>query len=266
MAVVLAIVGLLLAGLLLPLGAQNEQRKVSTTQGQLEAAREALIGFAIVNGRMPCPARSSSAGAEVRVADDDAVVANRGKCQNSAGVEDYYGGTLSDSTVGGLLPAVTIGFQPVDSAGFALDAWGNRIRYAISMTITGTGCAGTLPHFVHAANLKANGITCVPSDLLICSVTQSVASGNACSVGTAVTNKEVVAAIVFSNGKNGALGPQGSNETENVNGQGTVDRVFVSKTPDPAGVTTGTGEFDDLLVWIPAGVLYGKLIAAGVLP
>lgn len=257
-AVVLVIVGLLLVGLLLPLGAQIEQRKITETNRQLEDAREALIGFAIVNGRLPCPARSNSAGAEVRNA--------AGECKNTSGtvVEDHYGGMLSDGTVGGLIPAVTIGLQPVDSAGFALDAWGNRIRYAIAMTITGTGCAGTLPHFVHSANLKANGITCLPSDLLICSVTQAVAIGNACSAGTAVTNKEVVAAIVFSNGKNGALGPQGSNETENVNGQGTVDRVFVSKTPDPAGATTG--EFDDLLVWIPVGVLYGRLIAAGVLP
>ena len=264
MAVALAIVGLLLAGLLLPLGAQNEQRSVSATQGHLEAAREALIGFAIVNGRLPCPARSSSAGAEVRVADDDAIVANRGKCQNAGGVEDYYGGTLSDGTVGGLLPAVTLGFQPVDSAGFAVDAWGNRIRYAVAKTITGTGCGGTLPHFVDATKLKANGITCRPTDLIICNVTQAIAPGDACSAGTAVTNKEVVAAIVFSTGKNGNLGPQGSNETENVNGEGNVNRVFVSKTPDPASVTTG--EFDDQLVWIPAGVLYGKLIAAGVLP
>ena len=26
------------------------------------------------------------------------------------------------------------------------------------------------------------------------------------------------------------------------------------------------GEFDDLMVWIPAGQLYGRMIAAGVLP
>lgn len=270
MAIVLVIVGLLLTGLLVSLGALNEQRNMSTTQGQLEAAREALIGFAIVNGRMPCPARSNSAGAEVRNA--------AGECKNTTGtvVEDYYGGTLSDGSIGGFLPAGTIGFQPVDSAGFAVDAWGNRIRYAVSGTVpvnsqTPRICRPVndttppvIPHFTNAANLKANGVDCLPSDLIICSVAQAIAAGNACSAGTAVTNKEVVAAIVFSTGKNGALGPQGSNETENVNVQGNVNRVFVSKTPDPAGATTG--EFDDLLVWIPAGVLYGKLIAAGVLP
>lgn len=258
LAVVLAIVGLLLGSLMYTLSAQTEQRNFEETRRRLEQARELLLAFTIVYGRLPCPARSNSAGAEVRNA--------AGECKNTIGtiVEDHYGGTLSDGTVGGLLPAVMIGFQPVDSAGFAVDAWGNQIRYAVAKTITGTGCGGTLPHFVHATNLKTNGITCLPYDLIICSVTQAVAAGNACSAGTAVTNKEVVSAIVFSTGKNGNLGPQGTNETENVNGQGTVNRVFVSKTPDPVGVVTG--EFDDLLVWIPAGVLYGRLIAAGVLP
>ena len=56
MAIVLAIIGLLLSGLLLTLGTQVDQRNASTTQSQLEAAREALLGFAIIYGRLPCPA------------------------------------------------------------------------------------------------------------------------------------------------------------------------------------------------------------------
>jgi len=260
LAIVLFIVGLLMLSLMSTLSSQTEQRNFEETRRRLEQARELLLAYAIVNRRLPCPARSNSAGAEVRDA--------AGECKNTSGaiVEDHFGGTLSDGTDGGLLPAVTMGFQPVDNAGFAVDAWGNRIRYAVAKTITGTGCGGTLPHFVHDANLKANGITCLPSDLIICNVAQAIAAGSACSAGTAVTNKEVVAAIVFSTGKNGNLGPQGTNETENVNGQGTVNRIFVSKTPDSADVATGTGEFDDMLVWIPVGLLYGRLIAAGVLP
>ena len=34
--------------------------------------------------------------------------------------------------------------------------------------------------------------------------------------------------------------------------------------PRPTGATGG--EFDDFMVWIPAGQLYGRMIAAGVLP
>jgi len=40
--------------------------------------------------------------------------------------------------------------------------------------------------------------------------------------------------------------------------------VFVWHTPAPVGAANG--EFDDLMLWIPVGELYGKLIAAGVLP
>ena len=42
------------------------------------------------------------------------------------------------------------------------------------------------------------------------------------------------------------------------------NQLFVSKTPDPPGAAGG--EFDDQMVWITAGELYSKLIAAGRLP
>jgi hypothetical protein len=38
----------------------------------------------------------------------------------------------------------------------------------------------------------------------------------------------------------------------------------VSRTPDPPGAAGG--EFDDQMLWITAGELYSKLIAAGRLP
>lgn len=55
MAVVLVIVGLMLGGLLMPLSAQMEQRDRSNTKQRLEEIKEALIGFAMLNGRLPCP-------------------------------------------------------------------------------------------------------------------------------------------------------------------------------------------------------------------
>lgn len=81
-----------------------------------------------------------------------------------------------------------------------------------------------------------------------------------CDPSTSVTNQNTVVAIIFSTGKNGATGGTGTNEARNLDG----NALFVSRVPDPSGATGG--EFDDLLVWIPVGVLYGKLIAAGVLP
>ena len=55
MAVVLVIAGLLLGGLLVPLSAQLEQRNISETRSSLGQIKDALIGFAILYGRLPCP-------------------------------------------------------------------------------------------------------------------------------------------------------------------------------------------------------------------
>jgi type II secretory pathway pseudopilin PulG len=238
---VLAIVGVLLGGLMYTLLAQLDQRSWTDTEQRLDSAREALLGFATVNGRLPCPAREDSFADEVRSA--------TGECRDGTG-EIYYGG---------LLPARAIGLQPVDAQGYAIDAWGNRLRYAVAKTVT--GCAATspaLPHFTHAANLKSNGITCQPADLLVCRSSSGI-SGTSCgAAGNVVTNQNVVVAIVWSQGKN-AIGA-GADETANLNG----DAVFVSRLPAPAGAAGGA--FDDLMVWLPAGLLYGRLIAAGVLP
>jgi prepilin-type N-terminal cleavage/methylation domain-containing protein len=65
-AIVLLIVGLLLGGMLAPLSSQMEQRRVSDTRRAMEDAREALFGFALRNGYLPCPAISSTNGLEDR--------------------------------------------------------------------------------------------------------------------------------------------------------------------------------------------------------
>ncbi|WP_229415627.1 type II secretion system protein [Pseudoduganella armeniaca] len=54
-AIVLVVVGLLIGGLITPLSTQLEQRRVADTRRALEEARDALTGFAIRNGYLPCP-------------------------------------------------------------------------------------------------------------------------------------------------------------------------------------------------------------------
>lgn len=53
--IVLIIVALLLGGMLLPISAQRDLRDVSAAQQQLQEIKEALLGFAVINGRLPCP-------------------------------------------------------------------------------------------------------------------------------------------------------------------------------------------------------------------
>ena len=54
MAMVLMIVALLLGGLLPTISSQAEQRHENDTRKQLDEIQQALIGFAIINGRLPC--------------------------------------------------------------------------------------------------------------------------------------------------------------------------------------------------------------------
>jgi len=235
LAVVFTVISLLLAAAMYTLSAQTDQRNNEETRRRLEAARELLLGFAVANGRLPCPATTSGAEA----------ITTPPNC---------------DATYGGFLPAQAIGFQIVDTGGFALDAWGNRIRYAVASTAPTCAVAPTAaPHFTNAIALRTNGISCQPNDLVVC---QSASGITATSCGTAasVTNQTTLAALVFSTGKNGATGSTGIDEAANLNG----DRVFVWHTPTPVGAANGA--FDDQMAWIPVGELYGKLIAAGLLP
>jgi prepilin-type N-terminal cleavage/methylation domain-containing protein len=97
-AVVLAIVALLVGGLLVPLSMQVDLRRTELVSAQLEEAKQALLGFAIANGRLPCP-------------DTD-----------SDGFEDVAGLPPLCAGVEGDLPWATLN---VDRQ----DPWGNPLRY-----------------------------------------------------------------------------------------------------------------------------------------
>ena len=261
LAIVMVIVTFLLGGMMAMFSSQQDTRKWNNTQSQLEAARDAILGFAIANGRLPCPANSTSAGAEVPT--------GGGVCGTNT-AKDYYGGVVAPVTYG-LLPAVTIGYQPVDSQGFALDAWGNRIRYAVSKVTTPTLSA----NFTSKSNLVNNYRTYIatsgpvlPNDLVICASATGISPGAtppSCNTAPSVTGQNTVVVVIYSSGKNG-LGQvtPGTDEAANGNPSSANDAIFISHTPTPS--TYVNGEFDDQMVWISIGTLYSKLIAAGVLP
>jgi prepilin-type N-terminal cleavage/methylation domain-containing protein len=258
LAVVLAIIGLLLGSAMYTLSAQTEQRSREETQRRLEQAREALLGFAVANGRLPCPASGTGTGVE-----GDAPVGS-GTCTNP---------------YDGFLPAITLGYQPVDAQGFALDAWNNRIRYAVAQSINNCVGTSTTPHFTSKTNLKQNGMSCQPgaNDLLVCKSSVSTpapAPGSCGPASNVLTNSNpsgTVVAVIFSAGKNYALAPTAAaalgagkaDEAANLDG----NSVFISHTPMPEGTPGANGgEFDDMMIWIPVGTFYGRLAAAGVLP
>jgi prepilin-type N-terminal cleavage/methylation domain-containing protein len=245
LAVVLFIVSLLLGGVILTLSAREDQRATTETQRRLEAASDAVIGFALAYKRLPCPAAGATGDESLA----SGTPATGGPCTNN---------------FGGFLPGRAVGFQTVDAQGFALDAWGNRIRYAVASAVVASTCSAGTPHFTSVNNLKANGVGCRPYDLVICqssSGTNPGASPPSCGTAQSVTNQETVAFVLHSAGKNGIGGAaSGPDEAANTNN----DAVFIHR--EHGTIETATGIYDDVLLWVPAGVLYSKLIAGGILP
>lgn len=233
MAIVLAIVALLMAGLLPTLSSQVEQQRTNETRKQLDEIQQALIGYAIVNGRLPCPASSTSNG-----------------------VEDPVGGGSCNHSYDGFVPSATLGLSTTDSSGFSVDAWGNRIHYAVTQS---DGSA-----FTTTNGMSNTGISSLTPDLLVCSTAST--SGSSCSVaGSSLTSSPGVPVVIYSTGKNGGAGGTGADEQENPNpNSADNDQVFVSRTPTSS--SSANGEYDDLVIWLSHGILINRMVAAGRLP
>lgn len=96
LAVVLVIMAVLIGGMLVPLSAQRDIRNVSETQKQLSEIREALLGFAIINNRLPCPTTTTDPS------------------DPNYGIED-----AACNNVEGYLPWKSLGVSEID-------AWGSK--------------------------------------------------------------------------------------------------------------------------------------------
>ena len=242
MAIVLVIVGFLLSGGGTILSSQLEMRRVQETNALLSEVREALIGFAIANGRLPCPAPATTATGSVGAGLEEATgIGSALACTNAKGV--------------GVVPWATLGVSEVDS-------WGRRFTYRVTLEFA----RGATGQTVFAAG-------CVPPSnpqnaaFALC----SNGTMNVISTGGGSTVALNVPAVVISHGKNGngAYTSQGAQlgagadagELDNqltTGGANMANLSFVSKTP--------TATFDDLVSWISQNILSNRMVAAGRLP
>jgi type II secretory pathway pseudopilin PulG len=251
LAMVLFIVMLLIGGLLMPLSAQNEVRGRQETDRALSNIREALIGFAVVNGRLPCPADRTIASG-VANAGLEAVTVAGGPCACTAavsGIANIGGAACDDAAPGGVtgvLPWATLGLAETD-------AWGNRYSYRVTT------------RFARLASGQAVfGGACAPASNPIAAAFALCSTGEM-SVKIAVGGTDIATAvpvIVVSHGRNtlgaymtnGTQNPgvvAGSDEAENANG----DVNFVTNSV-----------IDDQLIWLPTSILMGRMLSAGKLP
>lgn len=257
-AIAVFITALLLGSILVPLTTQVESRNYDTTQRILDQARDALLGFAAANGYFPCPASATSVGQEAVGFDHSTGAATT--CPATVGIAAvnnmYYG----------FLPAATLGFTPVDSSGFAVDAWGlspyNRIRYAVS-AVTINGIAQPFTRISGMRNAVMSNISSATTLLYVCNSGTGVTATN-CNAAVALASS--VPVVIWSVGPNAATsGGTSVHEAQNPNpAGGSADRIFVSRTKAAAGATGG--EFDDIVTWIGSPTLFNRLIATGQLP
>jgi prepilin-type N-terminal cleavage/methylation domain-containing protein len=197
-AIVLMIVSILLAALVPTLSGQMEQRSRSETRKKLEEVKEALIGYAVVNGRLPCPASSTSNGIEAPV-----------------------GGGACTAQFNGLVPATTLGLSGLNPQGYIVDGWNNPIRYAVtdwsSNALTTTN------------GMSNAGLTAISANLHVCN-TAAGSTGTACAAGSYLTpSGNGVPVVIYSAGPNGGNAATAADEMENSDN----DKIFVSHDNAP---------------------------------
>ena len=234
----LALLGVIAAYIGMQVFRQNGSQAASNkaTLATLQEARNALLGFAAQNGRLPCPAVPAL---------------NTGK-------EAPAIGGICTVAYTGYLPASTLGLAN-STKGYLIDPWGNPIRYAITKANANAYSATTTDGI---KNLVGGSAAFNP-DLRVCStspVPPPPALAVNCSGATTTLINNAVA-VVFSIGPNGSSGVAGkADEAANQNN----DQVFVYHPFTDS--TAGNGEFDDLMVWIDKATLINRMTQANRLP
>ena len=249
LAVVLFLISLVLGGVMTPLATRLEQEGRNKTEEKLKEIKDNLIGYALINGHLPCPdcpgdAFNAFCGAGTAVSND--------------GIEDGYDTSLpapvsprntttddfdSCAVEIGNLPWVTLGLTEFDT-------WGNRFVYSVDQTfadnVPGTGC-GT-PTAGVSFELCSNGNI---------NIFEEAAGTNAVA--------QNVPALVYSRGANGEAyaGPDIPVSADELENWWTdIDRNFVATDYN----TTTANEYDDMFLWLSTTTLMYKMVNAERLP
>lgn len=227
LAIVLVIVGLLLGGLIVPITAQMDIRNYSDERKSMEDINSALIGYAMSNGYLPCPAISFSNGAE-----------------------DRTGSTCTGSKREGFLPWATLGLHKLDS-------WGHLYKYSVTLTYANSTTKIALSPLTDGdITIKTRdalgNLTALTTGKLSPAVVISMGKNGALAYrdddGTQIANTSV----------------DTTNTDEITNGNQSIS--FVSRTYTENKATVFGGEFDDVVSWISPGIYVSKMVQANQLP
>ncbi len=190
-ALVLIILGILANAFLQPIGSRLDAAKRNETEQLLLQIEQAVIGFTVAHGRLPCPAPP------------DQLAVERSTC---AGTDAQ-----------GVVPAVTLGLPGHrNEHGAALDAWNQPVRYVVSQADHDTAGQTGSPDFTTSGDMQQVGMGELASDLQIC----AAPAGSNCPTRSLLANQ--IPVLFFSTGRPDKVSPI---EQENLD----HDRVFVHR-------------------------------------
>ncbi|MDH3314665.1 MAG: prepilin-type N-terminal cleavage/methylation domain-containing protein [Gammaproteobacteria bacterium] len=231
--VVLAVVGLLLGVIMTPLATQFRVRTIKAAERNLSDVKEALIGYAMTNRRLPCPDTDSTPDGQ----------------ENPLG-----GGTCT--ALEGFLPWNTLGVD-------ASDVWGRLYIYRVSPEFTHPTVPGTPPAASQLDLNDSGNINIVDraSDKSEITLTTTAAVVIVSLGGNGYGGRDTDG--------NSLVAPTGADELENTDSDVKFVRrnysIGAATCSDTAG-TTSFCEYDDLVTWIPEPLLKSHLVEAGRLP
>jgi prepilin-type N-terminal cleavage/methylation domain-containing protein len=245
--IVLLILAILLGYTVALFPIQQELKQYRQADTEMNEIIDALIGFAQVNGRLPCPDTDTDG----RENDNDLWdIAG-----DAPGTDTFID---SCAAYAGLVPMTTLGLQiKAGSNNNPLDPWGGVYRYTVSNVDTDS--VGVVD-LVSPNGIRAEGVGNVEPNLKICNgagATDDACLGANATAQEGNTVAERIAAVLVSTGKN-RNNIASAIQAENTDG----DKAFVSANrSDVSGA-----EYDDIVKWISSNQLFSKMIEADQLP
>jgi prepilin-type N-terminal cleavage/methylation domain-containing protein len=229
MALAIFIIALLLGSILIPLATQVEQRQISDTQKTLEEIKEALIGYAVAKGNLPCPDTGTN------------------------GTENVEGGGTGRCDPAAISGLVAIGRVPYSDLGVGnSDLWGNRFTYVVNEQFARRAGTTYSPFTLSTAG----------NDVQICATAACVAAAklSTTAVFAVVSHgKNGFGAMKLATG---ATNPASGSADEQENYD--TDANIVTRPQFTGG--PAASEFDDIVIWLSRYTLFNRMVAAGKLP
>jgi len=274
-AIVLMIVTILLGYTVALFPRQQELKQYRDVERKMDEVIVAIVGFAQINGRLPCPAIPDSAGIE----DFDTI--------NDDGCDNF----------GGFVPINTLGLGGrLNADSLLLDPWGNPYRYYVTdsdFDVDGFSDF-TAPNGIRTVNLvdqDSDGFIDLDGQFVICDQADATLNDHCDVPANFIFGDDTVAGppyagapfVLISHGKNWNEGAAAGDELVNMGATLTTALGMVNGPtlspyllkdvsgvpPETTFVRRVTGfadDFDDVVIWVSPNILFSKMIEAGQLP